>query len=192
MNWIHFSQTIAYALRHRPEDFGLTPNDDGSVELDELLTALRKVKSSWGNVQADDIHEAMVRSDKKRFEIVGSKIRAYYGHSYSKTIEYEAAVPPEFLYHGTNPAYWTQIRLRGLLPMKRQRVHLSSTLETARMVGKRWGIVPLILRISTQAAASAGIVFYHGNDDVWLADAIPPQYIQLEEFPAEFQENTED
>ena len=36
---------------------------------------------------------------------------------------------------------------------------------------------PAILTIDAEKAAADGIKFYIGNDKVWLADQIPPQYL---------------
>ena len=46
-----------------------------------------------------------------------------------------------------------------------------------RAVGRRKSRSPVILRIAAAAAARAGVAFYAGNDKVWLADRISPQFI---------------
>jgi putative RNA 2'-phosphotransferase len=40
----------------------------------------------------------------------------------------------------------------------------------------------VLLKIRALEAFRAGVMFYHGNEDTWLADAVPPEYIDL---PAE-------
>ena len=35
----------------------------------------------------------------------------------------------------------------------------------------------MILRIDAAAAAAAGLAFYAGNDKVWLADRVSPEFI---------------
>lgn len=67
----------------------------------------------------------------------------------------------------------------GLLPMKRQYVHLSVDTTMATLVGKRRDIDPIILEIDAREALSDGIKFYIGNDKVWLCDKIPPKYIKI-------------
>ena len=37
--------------------------------------------------------------------------------------------------------------------------------------------VPVLLAVRALRAHKAGISFYLGNDDVWLAEPIPPEYI---------------
>jgi len=45
-------------------------------------------------------------------------------------------------------------------------------------VGRRRSEQPVILEVLALEAHRAGIRFYPGNDQVWLADAIPPQFIR--------------
>lgn len=71
------------------------------------------------------------------------------------------------------------ILAEGLRSMARQYVHMSADHETANIVGKRKDSQPVLLSIYAEKAASAGIVFYHGNHVVWLADYIPAEFIAL-------------
>jgi putative RNA 2'-phosphotransferase len=100
-----------------------------------------------------------------------------YGHSLPGRLERTAAVPPDVLYHGTAPETVPAIQASGLLPMRRQFVHLSVDTAMAREVGRRKSPQPTILRILAREAYQACIPFYVGNEHVWLADAIPAQYI---------------
>jgi putative RNA 2'-phosphotransferase len=62
--------------------------------------------------------------------------------------------------------------------MGRQFVHLSADQETARRVGARHGARPVVLVVDAAAAAAAGIVFRHGNEDTWLADEVPARFLR--------------
>jgi putative RNA 2'-phosphotransferase len=37
--------------------------------------------------------------------------------------------------------------------------------------------LPVILRVDAAAAARGGVAFYAGNDKVWLADRVAPEFI---------------
>jgi putative RNA 2'-phosphotransferase len=71
----------------------------------------------------------------------------------------------------------SDIRKEGLRPMGRQYVHLSSDEETAVSVGKRKTNTPVILRVRAGRASQDGVAFYIGNEKVWLADRVPPEYL---------------
>ena len=49
----------------------------------------------------------------------------------------------------------------------------------ARQVGGRHDSYPVILRINAKAAVANGIKFYIGNDEVWLCDELPAEYIEF-------------
>ena len=174
---IRLSKTISHALRHKPEDYGLVLDAEGWVTVDALLAALRKRSSSWRSVSQAQIETIMAESEKQRFELRAGKIRAFYGHSTPLKIEREATIPPETLYHGTTQEAAQAILREGLRSMKRQFVHLSTDQETARIVGLRRTNKPVILRIAALEAHYQGIHFYLGNEDIWLADPIPPTFI---------------
>ena len=63
------------------------------------------------------------------------------------------------------------------LDVYKRQVHLSVDREAAWAVGSRKADVPVILRVDAQAAAETDVTFYAGNAKVWLADAVPPEFI---------------
>ncbi len=181
-DWSKLSKTIAHALRHEPWDYGLEPDSQGWVPVDELLDALRTRRDAWRHLTEDDLIEMIDSSVKKRYEISGGKIRAYYGHSLSEKIEKVAAIPPDILYHGTNKNALSIILEEGLKPMDRQYVHLSVDRKTAQQVGSRKRqSETVILSIQALQAHQQGITFYKGHEGIWLADDIPTEFIQVEE-----------
>src|SRR5437762_12930847 len=69
------------------------------------------------------------------------------------------------------------IKATGLRPMDRQFVHLSTDETTAVEVGRRKTKDPTVLRLMAADAYAHGINFYEGNEKVWLADHVPPEFI---------------
>ena len=65
--------------------------------------------------------------------------------------------------------------------MTRQYVHLSVDRGVAIAVGQRKAPTPVILVVKAQEAFKAGVDFYAGNENVWLADQVPPDYIEFED-----------
>lgn len=178
INLVQLSKTMAFALRHHPEQFGLYLDDEGWVPVEELLTALRQRRHKWQNVSADDFATVIAQSDKKRYEMRDGLIRAYYGHSIAQKMVREPTVPPETLFHGTTPEAARLIKTQGLKTMRRQYVHLSEDQETARQVALRRTSRPVVLEVRAGEAHQQGTAFYLGNEKVWLADPIPPAFIK--------------
>lgn len=172
------SRTLSYALRHKPHEFDLVPDEMGWVLLDDMIAALKKRDKIWEWIDEQIVHQVLQQSDKKRFEIHAGSIRAVYGHSLSnQRIRFDPTLPPEFLYHGTTENAARLIHEHGLQPMQRQYVHLSEDIETAVLVGKRRCRHPVILTIAALRAHNAGIQFYHANEKIWLADPVPSEYL---------------
>jgi putative RNA 2'-phosphotransferase len=176
---VQLSKTMAYVLRHDPQSHGLTLDVEGWVSLKDLLAALRQQRSYWATLKEADLLAVLEQSEKQRFEVRNGKIRAYYGHSVPTKVEKQPATPPEILYHGTTPQAANLIKGRGLSPMNRQYVHLSADEETAMVVARRRTNHPIILKVHARKAEANGVRFYLGNDMVWLAEPIPPDYIQF-------------
>lgn len=180
---VRLSKTVSHALRHAPWLYELELDEDGWVDAEALLAALRAESPAWRSLKEQDLSEMIRTSPKQRYEMVSGRIRALYGHSLPGRLHKEPAVPPARLFHGTSPAALPAIRLHGLLPMGRQYVHLSADRETAHAVGRRKSPDPIVLLIPAREAEDAGVLFYRGNEKVWLADRIPPEFI--EEHPGE-------
>lgn len=175
---VRLSRTISHALRHKPEQYGLMLDDEGWVDVRDLLAALAERRREWQRLSEADLRAMMAQSDKQRFELHDGRIRAFYGHSVPQKVERVPATPPAVLFHGTTPQAAAIIRAGGLRPMRRQFVHLSADEATALQVGRRRTASPVLLTIDAERARQHGVAFYLGNDMVWLADAIPPEFIR--------------
>jgi putative RNA 2'-phosphotransferase len=176
MDYNELSKEISYALRHAPWEYELDMDNEGFVNVDQLIKALKKVEK-WKNIDIDFLNKMIENSEKKRHEIVNGKIRAFYGHSIPMRILKEEKIPPKYLYHGTARKFLDSIMENGILKKSRQYAYLSSNVETATIVGKRRDAHPIILTIDAEKASKDGVKFYFGNEMVWLADFIPSKYI---------------
>lgn len=177
---VFISRKMSYCLRHNPGKYGLDLDGEGYVPLGSFLAAMNRVHHFRPPLDEAGIRRVMELSDKQRFEIVDRKIRARYGHSVQRKVVKRMVVPPDVLYHGTAQRFLSSIMDEGLLPMKRQYVHLSADVETAVQVGRRRDGRPVVLRVDAKRARADGICFYEGNDATYLADRIPPEYLTEE------------
>ncbi len=157
--------------------YELEVDGEGWASLPRLLEALR-ARPGWGDLDRSDVREMQRRTDKRRYEIRGDRIRALYGHSLPGSLSKEEAAPPDRLWHGTSPGAAGPILEEGLRPMGRQYVHLSADRESAREVGRRKADDPVILTVRSGDAHGAGVAFYRGNEKVWLADRVPARWLE--------------
>lgn len=172
---VKVSKYLSKHLRHTPERLGLTLAPGGWVSVDELLAACA---AHQFRMTRAELEEVVATNDKQRFSFDETKtrIRANQGHSTEVDLQLEPQTPPDVLYHGTGEQSVPSILQSGLLKMSRHHVHLSRNLETARRVGMRHGR-PVIFAVETQAMHQAGFIFYCSENDVWLVDEVPSQYL---------------
>lgn len=175
----NLSRLVSHALRHEPWLYELELDEEGWADVSALLTALRVESPAWANLVEPDLAEMIRASSKQRHEMANGRIRALYGHSLPGKLHRAPAAPPIQLFHGTAPASGPKIRQDGLLPMGRQYVHLSLDRDTAVAVGRRKSPDPIILVVKAHDAWKAGVAFYAGNEKVWLADRVPPEFIDF-------------
>jgi putative RNA 2'-phosphotransferase len=174
---VALSKTISHALRHAPHQYGLEPDAEGWVPVPALIDALGRKRAVWRTLTEADLIRLNDEAEKQRFEIREGAIRALYGHSLPGKIDRPVETPPSVLYHGTPATALPAILREGLRPMRRQYVHLSEEHDTAVRVGARRAGRTVILEIDAAAAIEYGIRFRHGNEETWLADAIPPRFL---------------
>ncbi|MEC7119602.1 MAG: RNA 2'-phosphotransferase [Pseudomonadota bacterium] len=172
------SKFLSLVLRHQPELIGLTLDQHGWANIQELI------EKSHTSGRCPELTHALIMqvcrdNDKQRFALSEEclRIRANQGHSISVDLALPAKTPPNVLYHGTATRFLTQIMQEGLQPQQRQHVHLSATLETAHQVGIRHGKLAT-LQIDSAAMQQAGHVFWQSANGVWLTLHVPVAFIQ--------------
>ena len=172
---IKMSKFMSLVLRHRPELIDAELQENGWVPIDTLLNGMKR---KGFDISYDRLVNIVDQDGKKRYAIDENQglIRANQGHTTSVKLEYQIKIPPEHLYHGTSEDSYKSIMSSGLHKRQRHHVHLSETMETARIVAMRRKS-PVILEIDSLAMHRDGIVFYLTDNDVWLCDHVPSAYI---------------
>lgn len=169
------SKFLSGALRHFPDDVGLSLDNAGWADWQQVVDRTRR-KYDW--LDPDGI-EAIVHLDPKgRFEVDDGRIRAAYGHSVDVSLGSDETPVPETLYHGTSPDALASITAEGLKPMARQHVHLSGTVAQAREVGRRHSAEPVILIVDADRMQVDGLSITKRGNCVYTTDRVPPAYLR--------------
>ena len=169
------SKYMSLILRHKPETIGITLDEHGWADVDELIEGISRTQNF--NM---DILEEIVRTDEKQrysFNDDKTKIRANQGHSIEVDVELEEKEPPEILWHGTGEKFATSIDNIGLIPKSRLYVHLSKDEETATIVGRRHGN-PVLYMVNTREMYKDGFKFFLSKNGVWLTKEVPVRYLE--------------
>jgi putative RNA 2'-phosphotransferase len=180
--YVRISKYLSKHLRHQPERLGLELLPGDWIEVDKLLAA---ASANGFEISLADLKQVVATNDKQRFAFndSGDLIRANQGHSIEIDLQLPVQTPPDTLYHGTHVKAITAISESGLQKMSRHHVHLTTDLKMAFKVGGRRG-ESVIFAVDTIAMIADGCRFYRTENDVWLVDAVPPQYLtQLDRVP---------
>ena len=171
---VKLGRFLSLVLRHDPHAAGITLDEHGWADVNELLAGVNRTGRKIDRVTL----ERIVRENNKQrysFNGDGTKIRANQGHSLQVDVELKAAQPPKYLYHGTASRFLPAIQAEGIRKMSRQDVPLSGDFETAMAVGRRHGI-PVVVTIDAAAMARDGVSFYRAENGVWLCGHVEPKY----------------
>lgn len=175
MSFTDTSKFMSLILRHKPETIGISLDEHGWANVDELIAGIAKTHKF--NM---DILEEIVRTDnKQRYSFNEDKtlIRANQGHSIPVDVELDEAEPPAELWHGTGEKYVSSIDKLGLIPKSRLYVHLSKDEETAMNVGKRHG-KPVLYKVKAGDMYKDGYKFFLSKNGVWLTKEVPVKYLE--------------
>lgn len=165
------SRRLSWLLRHGANEAGLPMDAAGWVTLSDLRAHTRVSRTALERCVADN--------DKRRYEVVGNRIRACQGHSTEGTPVTAEALEAswtevhraELLFHGTTPEAVPQIATSGaLLPMARTHVHLAG--QPDDKVGKRAN-VGVLLVVDPGALTAAGRRVYQSPNGVFLVRDVP-------------------
>jgi putative RNA 2'-phosphotransferase len=171
------SKFLSLVLRHSPERIGLTLEHGGWASVPELI---RLANDAGHQLMEQLLHRVVAENDKQRFALTsdGAWIRANQGHSIQVDLGLDPLEPPESLYHGTATRNVDSIRRKGLLPGRRQHVHLSPDERTAVQVGRRHG-TPVVLLVDAGSLHRAGAEFFRSSNGVWLTSYVPAAFIRF-------------
>ena len=173
--YTELSKFISLVLRHKPQAIGISLDEHGWANVDELIAGISKTHT----IDIKILEEIVKTDSKQRYSFNDDKtlIRANQGHSVPVDVQLEEKMPPDILWHGTGEKFVASIDKQGLIPKSRLYVHLSKDGDTARMVGSRHG-KPVVYKIKAGEMAKNGFKFYLSVNGVWLTKSVPPEYLE--------------
>ena len=128
------TRSLAYMLRHQPEQFDLELDEYGYAEVEDVVHALNERLGE--PVEEADVDEAVHSGDRQRYEIKAGRIRALYGHSI-EVKPGEPGKPPALLYVGVSRSDAERARRNGLRAGRRSFLHLALDPAVALETGRR-------------------------------------------------------
>ena len=162
------TRSLAFMLRHQPEQFDLELDKYGYADLEEVVRALNEKVGE--PVEIADVEEA-VESSGPRYEVDGDKIRALYGHSITVDPG-STSKPPEILYVAIPEGDLERAQRFGLRGGRRRFLHLALSQDQAADSGRRMARDYTVLSIQALDAWEEGVNFYD-RKSLWLAEEVP-------------------
>ena len=161
---------ISYMLGRRPDEFGLVPDTDGFVKIKELLKAICE-EEGFRYVRRFNIDEILITLPDPPIEISGNFVRAKSRGYLPERIP--APNLPKLLYTCIRRKAYPFVMDKGISPIGRGHVILSSEKKLAEKIGKRIDQSPVLLTVQTQKSGNNGVIFFQAGDLLFIAETIP-------------------
>ena len=165
---------ILYVLGHRPDEFGLVPDEEGFVAYKELLWALHE-EPGWGYVRKGHINEILLGPDRNLFQSREDAIRAL-DRRWHFDLENPPQSPPSILFVGVRRRAHSNVMEKGLAAAQGRHIVLSPDRDMALRIGRRRDQNPVLLEISTRSVSEAGIAL-NPFGDLFTANQVPSEAI---------------
>jgi putative RNA 2'-phosphotransferase len=168
------TRQLVYLLGHRPDEFGVVPGEDGFLPYKALLQALHD-QEGWGYVRQSHVQEVLLGPGRDLFDADERGIRA-------RDRRWRAPAPaaldglPKLLFAAVRPRAHPVVMEKGLGAAGGERPALSADRETALRLGRRRDPRPVVLEIAARRASESGVPF-HSFGDLYLAGALPPEFL---------------
>ena len=174
---------LTYVLGIAPGDYGLCPDENGFVNIKELLKALHETEG-WRGVRRGMIEDMVNRLAPDDFELAETGIRCL---SRTAPRPVWGEEPPAHLYLGLRPKAWAGVSKRGLEANQAGPVMVAASKEWAVRLGSRRSPEPLVITVQSHQAGDQGAVFGKISEELYICDWLPAGCLmgpRVEERPA--------
>jgi len=174
------AKILTYMLCHRPDEFGLVVAAQGFVSVKGLLQALSQ-EPGWGFVRRHHLEQVAGLLHPPRFELAAERFRALPPGGVN--LRRPGDLPPPLLYLAIPPKIHPRVFEEGLRAPPGQELLLATAPERALELGRRRSPDPVLVTIQAQAAARGGVVLQGYGEGLFLAAAVPREYLQVPPVP---------
>ena len=176
-------KTLTYVLGVAPGDYGLCPDENGYVNIKELLKALHETEG-WRGVRRGMLDDMANRLAPDDFELDENRIRCL---SRTPPRPEWGEETPAHLYLGLKPKAWAGVSKRGVTDNQSGPVMVAASREWALRLGARRAPEPLVITVQAHQAGDQGVVFGKISEELYICDWLPADCLmgpRVEERPA--------
>ena len=179
----NLTRFLVYILGHRPDEFGLVPDQEGFIAFKELLQAIHE-EPGWGYVRRGHIHEILQGKERDLFETEDDRIRVL-ERRWHLDLDCPSRELQKILYIGVRKRAHSHALQKGLKSPRDRFLVLSPERSMAMRIGKRQDRIPVLLEIRTEPAQQAGTPFFPFGL-LFLCTEISVQWISGPPLPKDF------
>ncbi|MBT8358477.1 MAG: RNA 2'-phosphotransferase [Deltaproteobacteria bacterium] len=161
---------ITYILGRKPDEFGLVPDTNGFVKIKELIKAIGE-EEGLRYVRRSHIDEILITLPNPPIEILDNLVRAKSRDHLPGRMP--ASNLPKLLYTCIRRKAYPSTMNKGIFPIGRGHVILSTEKRLAEKIGKRIDQTPVLLTVQTQKVVKIGIILLQATDLIFMAKTIP-------------------
>lgn len=179
---------LVYILGHRPDEFGLVPDNRGFVPVKRLLQALRE-EPGWSHAREGLLREVLLSEKRELFESRGSLIRVK-ERRYILDTENPAPPPSGLVFSPIRKRAHPHVLKYGLEPRPGRLHILTSDKGMALRIGGRIDPQSVIIEIHIPAGGEDAVPVYPFGS-LFLTPRIPPAAIAGPPLGREWQKELE-
>jgi putative RNA 2'-phosphotransferase len=153
----NLSRLMLYILGHRPDEFGLVPDQDGFVPFKELIWALHE-EAGWGHVRQGNISEVLLGKDRHLFQTKENRIRAV-ARQWHQDLHIPVSDLPKLLFLPIRRKAHGHAMEKGLKSMGNHFLVLTPDRDMGMRIGRRRDQKPILLEVSGTASLQEGHLF---------------------------------
>jgi len=161
---------LDYVLSRRPDEFGLVPDKRGFFKIKELLKAINE-EAGFRYVRHSHLDEIFVTLPDHPFEIEAKLIRSKIRDRLPQRSV--ALDTPKLLFTCVRHKAYPHACVKGIRPAAFSHIVLSSDIDMARRIGKRFDPDPVVLHVNVQQSELQGVVFFQAGETLYLTNFIP-------------------
>ncbi len=182
---------LVYVLGVCPAEFALVPDEEGWVEVKELLKALHE-DPAWRHLRQGMVADAAQRLAPGELELAGRKLRCL---SRRPPQPRPDPAPPAHLYLGLRRRAWPVVQRKGLAAGAKGPLLLAAGKDTALRLGRRRDSQPVLVTVQARQAQGRGVEFSAWGEGLYLCSWLPAACLMgpsLPERPAPRQKKKEE
>jgi len=161
---------LDYILSRRPDEFGLVADAQGYFKIKELLKAINE-EEGFGYVRRSHLDEILITLPDHSFEIADKTIRSKIRDQLPQHTDAEDT--PKLLFTCVRQKAYPHVVTKGIRPTGFSHIVLSSNIDMAERIGKRFDRTPVLLRVNVQQSQTKGVVYSQAGEALYLAEFIP-------------------